>query len=127
MVRGRRVRADAGRAGVYSLRMVAWGSRRVKTVPTPGVDSTVNWPLWFWVTMKYDTDRPRPVPTPGGLVVKKGSKMPLALGLGRHARAVVLHLDHDHPGLGEGTQDDGGLDARLGLFGHGVGRVLAPG
>jgi len=38
-------------------------------VPLPGWDSTSMVPLWLLVMMKYETDRPSPVPSPGGLVV----------------------------------------------------------
>ena len=40
----------------------------------PGVDSTSIWPLCS-STMAWLMLKPRPVPLPGGLVVKKGSKI----------------------------------------------------
>ena len=51
------------------------------------------------------TERPRPVPTPTGLVVKNGSKM-RGRTLGIDARPVVPHLHDDAP-----ARVDGGADA----------------
>ncbi|MNI56461.1 hypothetical protein D3C73_1114670 [compost metagenome] len=49
----------------------------MKQVPWPRVDCTSIWPLWLLVMMKYETDKPRPVPWPISLVVKNGSKVRL--------------------------------------------------
>jgi len=54
---------------------VAAGKSRKKVVPLPGSLSTKIRPLFrsmIWRTIK----RPRPVPFPGSLVVKKGSSKP---------------------------------------------------
>src|SRR5690606_25804196 len=58
------------------------GRRKGKHVPWPGADCTSIWPLWLLVMMKYDTDRPRPVPWPISLVVKNGSKVRLRTASG---------------------------------------------
>ena len=50
------------------------GRRRMKRAPAPLEVSTSMIPLCMLVTMKYETDSPRPVPSPTGLVVKNGSK-----------------------------------------------------
>ena len=47
------------------------GRRTVKRV-SPGADSAAISPLW-WRTMRQAMSSPRPVPSPTGLVVKKGS------------------------------------------------------
>ena len=49
------------------------GKRRMKTAPSPGALSTwMSPPLWS--TTPWAMARPSPVPSPTGLVVKKGSK-----------------------------------------------------
>ena len=53
--------------------------------------------------MPWEIARPRPVPSPTGLVVKNGSKNLLAM-LGIDTGAVVAHRDHD-PGPGEPSLD----------------------
>ncbi len=50
------------------------GSRMRKVVPFPGSLSTVIEPLRD-LMIPWQIERPRPVPTPSGLVVKNGSKM----------------------------------------------------
>ncbi len=45
--------------------------------------------------MPYTVESPRPVPTPGPLVVKKGSNTWLTHYLGRHAGTRVGHGDAD--------------------------------
>ncbi|MNZ92171.1 hypothetical protein D3C78_1111860 [compost metagenome] len=52
----------------------ATGKYRVKRLPSPGVLTTSTAPPWVRIT-PCTTARPRPVPWPTGLVVKKGSKM----------------------------------------------------
>src|SRR6185437_13494603 len=50
------------------------GKRISKVVPSPGTLATVTRPPWL-VTMPCTIDRPSPVPSLTGLVVKNGSKM----------------------------------------------------
>ena len=54
--------------------MSAAGKYRVKVLPPPGVLRTSLAPWWLRTT-PCTTARPRPVPLPTSLVVKKGSKM----------------------------------------------------
>src|SRR3569833_3031829 len=50
------------------------GNHTRKHAPFPGGLDTVMRPRWL-ATMLYEMDNPSPVPSPTGLVVKKGSKM----------------------------------------------------
>src|SRR5215813_12775326 len=50
------------------------GRRIVNSVNSPSRLSTLIVPLCCWVTMSQAIDRPRPVPSPVGLVVKNGWK-----------------------------------------------------
>jgi len=52
----------------------ATGKYSVKQLPWPGLLCTATLPSWLRIT-PCTTARPRPVPWPTGLVVKKGSKM----------------------------------------------------
>ena len=62
-------------------------------MPSPGRLVTVIAPLWL-CTMPCTTASPRPLPSPGCLVVKNGSKMCSSVS-GRDAGAVVVHADAD--------------------------------
>ena len=57
-----------GRGGVWT------GSSMTNVVPRPGSLSTSIVP-WWSVTMSRHSERPSPVPSPTGLVVKNGSKI----------------------------------------------------
>ena len=48
------------------------GKVTTNVVPLPSTLSTVIVPLWPFVTMSKAIDKPSPVPSPVGLVVKKG-------------------------------------------------------
>ena len=61
----------------------------------PGSDSTRRSPWCFSTTIRRARSRPRPVPSPNGLVVKNGVKMLLDDVLG-DAGPVVADLDPDH-------------------------------
>ena len=78
-----------------------------------------------------DLQRPRPVPWPSALVVKKGSKA-CASNLLRHPRAGVAHGDHHIlarakarlcGGVALVEEGVGRLDRELAAVGHGVARV----
>ena len=86
------------------------------TVPWPGSLSTVITPL-LCCTIPYTVERPSPVPSPTGLVVKNGSKimdwvarsipMPVSLDAERDviarrhpARAGILPSRHQEPAAG---------------------------
>src|SRR5438876_56141 len=64
-------RIDQGRDAVHALTAC---SEMATVVPRPGSLSTRTVPRWA-VTSSWTMERPRPVPEPGGLVVKNGSKM----------------------------------------------------
>src|SRR5690606_6226977 len=51
------------------------GGKETRNTVLPGADSTVRSPRWSTVTIRGEMASPNPVPAPGGLVVKKASKM----------------------------------------------------
>ena len=69
------------------------GRRRVNSAPPPGRSPTSIVPPWA-LTMPWQTESPIPVPAPGGLVVKNGSKIRLRSS-GGDAGAVVRDLELD--------------------------------
>jgi len=72
------LRSGSGIAGASATGWQA-GSVTENSAPPPGRSATVMVPLWD-DTMPWQTDNPRPVPEPIGLVVKNGSNI-----LGRKA------------------------------------------
>ena len=61
---------------------------------SPGFESKRISPLCRTLTMRRAMSRPRPLPSPDGLVVKNGSKI-FSWTLGGDAGAVVADVDHD--------------------------------
>ena len=106
---------DGGRVGAGGdrrHRRRGGGQAHAEIAPAPGRLSTVISPP-SERTMPGEIGRPRPVPTPRGLVVKNESKI-RGDDLGRDAGAVVLHLDDDVAALVEAAdRHHVALDVRL--------------
>src|SRR5439155_820328 len=84
------------------------GSSRINEAPPSGRFSAQSWPPSS-VTMPQETERPSPLPSPGALVVKNGSKIRGISSAGipgpvsrtsRQTRAVrpAAHRQHTRPG-----------------------------
>lgn len=73
--------------------------------------------------MKYDTDRPSPVPWPTSLVVKEGFENPFAHVL-RHAYAVIFNLYLRPRRVELGAQDDASRFALVGTLVNRLGGVF---
>ena len=95
--------------------------------PRPGALDTSTVP-WCCRTMPWTTARPSPVPRPGALVVKKGSKMRSSVPAGMPA-PVSSHRQLHHPFSGHGRVPGGelgvhldvpGPDGERSALGHGV-------
>src|SRR5712671_3175876 len=68
------------------------GRMTLNSVNSPGRVSTSIDPACCLMTMSWLNERPRPVPSPGGLVVKKGLNI-FSFHLGRNTSATVTDPD----------------------------------
>jgi len=83
---------------------------------SPGTERTRRSPSWRCTMMRQETSSPSPVPSPTGLVVKKGSK--ICSGAPRGRRAGVGDLDEDQVAVAHRAHREGAG------AGHGVQRVV---
>ena len=95
----------------------------MNVLPAPGSLVTKTWPP-LWATMPYTVERPRPVPCPGPLVVKNGSKIRSCTSR-RHAGARVADRErHVAAGLAARASRAASAPAHLGV-GRGDGQDAA--